>query len=277
MMNKIKQAQQWFQNADYIIIGAGAGLSDAAGFHYSGKRFHTLFHDFEAKYHIRDMYSGTFYPFSSEEEKWAYWAKMIDCNTYSTSPTSLYQKLLHLVSQKEYFVLTTNTDSQFLINGFDKQRYFETQGNFVYLQCQKGCHKKVYYNKALIKQMLQQTNDCKIPIKLVPKCPHCGGKMEVHVRKDNNFVETKGWKYYQKQYLQFLKNALQHNVLFLEFGVGFNTPSIIRYPFERMVYEHPNAQMIRFNKDFAFCLEGNEDNVICFDDDIETILDQLGE
>ena len=202
-MNKIKQAQQWFQNADYIIIGAGAGLSDAAGFHYSGKRFHMLFHDFEAKYHIRDMYSGTFYSFSSEEEKWAYWAKMIDCNTYSTSPTSLYQKLLHLVSQKEYFVLTTNTDSQFLINGFDKQRYFETQGNFVYLQCQKGCHKKVYYNKELIKQMVYQTKDCKIPTQLVPKCPHCGGKMEVHVRKDNNFVETKGWKYYQKQYLQF--------------------------------------------------------------------------
>ena len=272
---RILEARKLIYEADYVVIGAGAGLSDVAGFHYAGKRFDKYFQDFKVKYGISDMYSGSFYPFSTEEEKWAYWARMIQCNTYDTKPTEVYQTLLRLVKDKNYFVITTNADHQFYINSFDMERYFETQGNYIYIQCQKGCHDQVYNNEKLIKQMVQQTKDCQIPSYLVPKCSRCGGKMEVHVRKDNHFVETNGWHRHQQEYLKFLQKALKHKVVFLEFGVGFNTPSIIRYPFERMVYQNKNAHLIRFNKDYDFCMKGNEESVICFSEDILKILQDL--
>lgn len=279
MMNnleeRIKKTKKLLREANYIVIGAGAGLSDAAGFHYSGERFDKHFQDFKEKYDISDMYSGSFYPFQTEEEKWAYWARMIQCNVYDTKITEVYQALLDLVKDKDYFVITTNADHQFHINGFDMNRYFETQGNYIYMQCQKGCHDKVYDNQGLIQLMVRQTKDCQIPSTLVPRCPVCGGKMEVHVRKDNHFVETKGWHRHQRQYTKFLKQALKHKVVFLEFGVGFNTPGIIRYPFERMVYQNKNAHLIRFNKDCDFCMEGNENNVICFHENILKILNQI--
>lgn len=272
---RIEKAKKLLHEADYIVIGAGAGLSDAAGFHYAGKRFEQYFQDFKEKYNISDMYSGTFYPFQTEEEKWAYWARMIQCNVYDTKPTEVYQRLLDLVKDKDYFVITTNADHQFYINGFNINRYFETQGNYIYRQCQKGCHDKVYNNQGLVQFMVRQTKDCHIPSALVPRCPVCGGKMDVHVRKDNHFVETKGWHSHQRQYTKFLKQALKHKVVFLEFGVGFNTPGIIRYPFERMVYQNKNAHLIRFNKDYDFCMKGNEDNVICFCENIQNILYQM--
>lgn len=272
---RIKKAKKLLDEANYIVIGAGAGLSDASGFHYSGERFDIYFQDFKEKYDIKDMYTGSFYPFQTEEEKWAYWARMIQCNVYDTKPTEVYQTLLDLVKEKNYFVITTNADHQFYINGFDMNRYFETQGNYIYMQCQKGCHDKVYDNQGLIQLMVRQTKDCHIPSALVPRCPVCGGKMDVHVRKDNHFVETKGWHRYQHQYAKFLKKALKHKVVFLEFGVGFNTPGIIRYPFERMAYQNKDAHLMRFNKDYDICMEGNEDNVICFHEDILMILKEL--
>lgn len=269
---RLKQLSEKMINAEYIVIGAGAGLSEAAGFHYDGKRFDENFHEFKEQYHITDMYTGSFYPFESEEEKWAFWAKMIQCNVYDTQPTELYQEILKLVKDKEYFVITTNADHQFKINGFDMNRFFETQGNYIYLQCKKGCHDKVYYNESLVKHMGHQTKDCKIPSPLIPICPVCGGKMDVHVRKDSCFVETEGWHQHNRKYQQFLKKALKKEVLFIEFGVGFNTPGIIRYPFEQMVYRQKNATLIRFNRDYPFCLRGNEKNVISFDEDILQVL-----
>jgi NAD-dependent SIR2 family protein deacetylase len=273
--DRIKKARELIQEADYIVIGAGAGLSDAAGFHYAGERFDKNFKDFKEKYNITDMYTGTFYDYKTEEEKWAFWSRVIKCNVYDTKPTLLYSKLLELIKNKEYFVITTNVDHQFCINGFDMNRYFETQGNYRYFQCKDGCHLKVYDNEEIVKSMVKNTKNCKIPSSNVPKCPVCGKEMDVHVRKDENFVETEGWHYYQNQYYEFLNKALKKNVVFLEFGVGFNTPGIIRYPFERMVYQYDNAHLIRFNKDYDFCLEGNESNVISFNEDILTTLLKL--
>ena len=232
-------------------------------------------YDFEKQYNIHDMYSGTFYNFKTEEEKWAYWARMIKCNTYDTKPTPVYQKLLKLIEHKKYFIITTNADNQFNINGFDMQKYFEVQGNYIYLQCKNGCHDKVYYNHQLIDSMVHQTKNCKIPVTLVPVCPVCNGKMDIHVHKDQYFVTTKTWYKQNHDYNQFLKNALEHNVVFLELGVGFNTPGIIRYPFEKIVYQYKNAHLIRFNKDFPQPMPGNETNVISFDEDIEYILSLL--
>lgn len=272
---RINKTKELIANSDYIIIGAGAGLSEAAGFHYGSKRFNQYFDDFEKQYNIHDMYSGTFYNFKTEEEKWAYWARMIKCNTYDTKPTPVYQKLLKLIEHKKYFIITTNADNQFNINGFDMQKYFEVQGNYIYLQCKNGCHDKVYYNHQLIDSMVHQTKNCKIPVTLVPVCPVCNGKMDIHVHKDQYFVTTKTWYKQNHDYNQFLKNALEHNVVFLELGVGFNTPGIIRYPFEKIVYQYKNAHLIRFNKDFPQPMPGNETNIISFDEDIEYILSLL--
>lgn len=274
-INKILKARKLIEEADYIIIGAGAGLSDAAGFHYSGKRFDKYFNDFHEKYDIQDMYSGTFYSFATEKEKWAYWSRMIQCNTYDTKPTEIYQKILDIVKEKKYFIVTTNADNQFYINGFDMNHYFEVQGNYIFMQCQEGCHNKVYYNEKLIKSMVQQTKNCEVPASLVPKCPVCGGKMDIHVRKNKYFVETNKWYEHQKKYISFLKNALKHKVVFLEFGVGFNTPSIIRYPFEKMVYQNKDAYLIRFNRDYDFCMEGNEEKVISFSENILNVLKKI--
>lgn len=276
-INKILKARKLIEEADYIIIGAGAGLSDAAGFHYSGKRFDKYFNDFHEKYDIQDMYSGTFYSFVTEKEKWAYWSRMIQCNTYDTKPTEIYQKILDIVKKKKYFIVTTNADNQFYINGFDMNHYFEVQGNYIFMQCQVGCHNKVYYNEKLIKSMVQQTKNCEVPASLVPKCPVCGGKMDIHVRKNKYFVETNKWYEHQKKYINFLKNALKHKVVFLEFGVGFNTPSIIRYPFEKMVYQNKDAYLIRFNRDYDFCMEGNEEKVISFSENILNVLMKIEE
>lgn len=269
---RLKEFVKKFQTAKFIIIGAGAGLSEAAGFHYGGSRFDELFQDFQKMYGITDMYSGSFYNFKTEEERWAFWSRLIQCNVYDTKETPLYQKIFKLVKDKNYFVITTNVDHQFQINGFDMERFFETQGNYIYLQCQKGCHNQVYENESLVKEMVTQTKDCCIPTSLVPKCPRCGGKMDVHVRKDRYFVETKGWHKHSQDYQNFLKNAFKENVLFIEFGVGFNTPGIIRYPFEQIVHQYPNASLVRFNKDYPMCLKGNEQNVISFDEDIFTTL-----
>ena len=275
LQKRIEKARQLINDAEYIVIGAGAGLSEAAGFHYAGERYDDNFSDFKKKYGIGDMYTGTFYNFKTEEEKWAFWARVIQCNVYDTHPTPLYQKLRHIVKDKKYFVITTNADHQFFINGFNMNSYFETQGNYIYLQCQKGCHNKVYYNKDMIQQMIEQTKDCKIPHGLVPRCPVCGKKMDVHVRKDQFFVETDVWKKNNEKYAHFLRNALYHKVVFLEFGVGFNTPGIIRYPFEQMVYQNEDANLIRFNRDYPLCLKGNEKNVLSFSEDILSILEKI--
>lgn len=273
--SRIIEAKRLIEEAEYIIVGAGAGLSEAAGFHYAGERFDSNFLDFKEKYGIEDMYSGTFFEFKSEEERWAFWARVIQFNTYEAKPTPVYQKILELLKDKKYFVLTTNADCQFFINGFDMNSYFETQGNYRYLQCKKRCHNKVYDNNGIIQQMVQQTKNCKIPTELVPICPACFGEMDVHVRKNRYFIETEGWHYYHDEYINFLKKALKHKVVFLEFGVGFNTPGIIRIPFEQMVFKYKNANRIRFNRDYPRAMKEIENKTVSFFEDILTVLNRI--
>lgn len=272
---RIQEAQRLIEEAEYIIVGAGAGLSEAAGFNYGGERFDLNFQDFKDKYGIEDMYSGTFYEFESEEERWAFWARVINCNTYEAEHTPIYQKILEIVKDKKYFVLTTNADNQFFLNGFDMNSYFETQGNYTYIQCIKGCHNKVYDNNRIIQQMVNQTKNCKIPIELIPICPVCGGEMDVHVRKNRYFIETEKWHYNHDKYRSFLTRALKHKVVFLEFGVGFNTPGIIRYPFEQMLYEYKSANLIRFNRDYPTAMKENENKAVTFFEDILTVLNHI--
>lgn len=271
-VQRLDNAKKAIDNADYVLIGAGAGLSTAAGIEYTGKRFEDNFQDFIEKYNFTDLYSSGFYPFETPEDKWAYWLKHIYVNRYAVGETNLYKKLLKLVEDKEYFVLTTNVEHQFWINGFEDKRIFATQGDYGLLQCSKACHNKLYPNEKLVYEAIEKIEDCKIPSELVPICPVCGAEMETNLRKDNLFVEDEKWHEMNKNYSQFLDNA-EGNGVFLELGVGFNTPGIIRYPFEQMVYNNPNTTLIRLNKDYPQPIPENKDKTIGFDENIEDILD----
>ena len=272
---RLDKAAKAIDGADYILIGAGAGLSTAAGIEYSGKRWEDNFSDFIQKYSMTDMYSSGFYPFKTSEEKWAYWARHINLNRYSVGKTDVYQKLLGLVKNKDYFVLTTNVEHQFWINGFDDERIFATQGDYGLLQCSEACHDKLYDNKEIIKEMLDSTADCKIPTELIPKCPVCGAEMETNLRVDNLFVQDKKWYEANERYNSYLNKISNEKVVFLELGVGYNTPGIIRYPFEQLTYNNPDAALIRINKDYPEAIEDNKSKTISFDEDIGEIFDYL--
>jgi len=269
---RLDKAKKAIDEADYIIIGAGAGLSTAAGIEYTGERFEKYFKDFIDEYHFTDMYSSGFYPFETSEEKWAYWARHVFANRYDVGKTDVYQKLLKLVEDKEYFVLTTNVEHQFWINGFEDERIFATQGDYGLLQCGKACHDKLYDNEKQVFEWLDKTENFRIPTDLVPKCPVCGEEMDLNLRKDNYFVEDEKWHQMSVNYSNFLKRA-DGNIVFLEIGVGYNTPGIIRYPFEQMTYNTPDSTLIRLNLDYPQAIPENKDRTISFDENVEEILD----
>lgn len=240
---QIERLSQQLASSDAIVIGAGAGLSTSAGFTYTGERFVHYFPDFIAKYHFPDMYSGGFYPFDTLEEHWAYWSRYIFCNRYLDAPKPVYQELLSLVQDKDYFVLTTNVDHQFQKAGFDKHRLFYTQGDYGLWQCMEPCHQKTYDNEEAVRRMVAEQRDMRIPTELVPCCPVCGKPMTMNLRSDNTFVEDEGWHRAAERYDDFLRRHDGLKVLYLELGVGANTPVIIKYPFWKMTYANQNSSM----------------------------------
>lgn len=261
--------------SEYILIGAGSGLSTSAGIEYSGKRFEDNFKEFIEKYHFTDMYSSGFYDFDTEEEKWAYWSKHMYLNNIGMKATDLYKNIFELVKNKNYFVITTNVDDQFYKSGFDKNKIFATQGSYGYIQCKNACHNKIYDASYMVKEMIKNITDCKIPTKLVPKCPVCGGEMEVNLRKDAYFVQNDNWYKQNKKYREFLEKVKSKKLLLLEFGVGFNTPGIIRFPFEEIIYQNSDSTLVRFNKDNCDTFLKIEDRVIKVQDDIKYIINFL--
>ena len=252
--DQIDRAAENIRNADCVIIGAGAGASTAAGIQYGGKRFTDNFGEFIEKYgvhYMTDMYAAGFYPYPSEEAKWGYWSKHALMNRFDPPALPLYTKLYDIVKSKEYFVLTTNVDHQFYKAGFDEKRIFATQGDYGKIQCQKACHPKTYDAKDLFRKMDKARRDCLIPSELVPKCPVCGGNMAMNLRCDNYFVEDEAWHEAADRYAGFLEQNKDKKVVLLELGVGFNTPIIIRFPFEKMVRENSSYSLIRLNMDEA--------------------------
>lgn len=245
--DNIEKVKIKIQNADAVLIGAGAGLSASAGFTYSGKRFEDNFPDFIAKYHFKDMYSAGFYPYKTLEEYWAYWSRYIFINRYQNAPENVYHDLYNLVQGTEYFVLTTNVDHCFQKAGFDKHRLFYTQGDYGLWQCSKPCHNKTYDNEPLIKRMVTEQKNMRIPSKLIPYCPVCGAPMSMNLRADNTFVEDNGWHMAADRYQNFVSRYKDLNIVYLELGVGGNTPGIIKYPFWQMTCKNPNAAYICIN------------------------------
>jgi len=239
---------RWINEADRIIVGAGSGLSAAAGVAYSGPEFEKEFADFIARYGFTDLYSSSFYPYPTPEEFWACWAKHIDYIRYKQDAKPLYKALRDLLIDKPHFVITTNVDGQFRKAGFNPAKLFEVQGDYAYMQCSKACHDKLYYNENLVKEMVAKTKKCRIPSELVPVCPVCGEPMAVHVRTDEYFIQNEEWDKAYQAYASFLDGSQGKNTLLIELGVGFNTPSIIRFPFDAMAKNNRNFTLVRVNK-----------------------------
>ena len=274
-MENIKKLFDTLQSADAVVVGAGAGLSTAAGFTYSGERFEQHFADFIRQYGFTDMYTAGFYPFPTEEQYWAYWSRHIYYNRYVPAPKPVYENLLKLLEDKNYFVITTNVDHQFQKAGFDKQRLFYTQGDYGLFQCAKPCHQKTYDNEEIIKKMIAQQEDMRIPTELVPRCPVCGGKMVPNLRSDETFVEDEGWHAASQRYTDFLMRHKDGRVLFLDLGSGGNTPIIFKIPFIKMTMQNPNATYATVNLGEAFTVDQIADRSIVIDADIADVVDRL--
>lgn len=271
-------AAEMIKNADAVLIGAGAGLSTAAGLEYGGKRFTENFSEFIEKYgseYMRDMYSAGFYPFPTEEAKWGYWSKHACINRIEPDALPLYRKLYEMVKEKPHFVLTTNVDHQFWKAGFENEAVFATQGDYGEIQCERGCHDKTYDAVDMFKQMNQARKDCLIPAYMVPKCPVCGGSMAMHLRCDQYFVEDEHWHEAAGRYAAFLKEYSGKNVVLLELGVGFNTPTIIRFPFEKMMRENQNWRLIRLNLKEAVVPESFGDRAVGINEDIAKTVEDV--
>ena len=273
--NPIEQLREALESADAVIIGAGAGLSASAGMTYSGERFRQTFGDFQAKYGIRDMYSGGFYPFQSLEEYWAWWSRQILINRYEKAPKPVYDQLLELVQDKDYFVLTTNVDHQFHLAGFDKKRLFYTQGDYGLWQCSKPCHQQTYDNEKIVRRMVAEQRDMKIPTELIPRCPRCGRPMSMNLRIDDTFVQDEGWYAAAQRYEDFLRRHQGQKLLFLELGVGGNTPVIIKYPFWKMTMQNRKATYVCINREETYLPEAIQNRSICVKGDIGTALERI--
>lgn len=272
---RIEHLKNELETSDAIVIGAGAGMSTSAGMTYDGERFEHYFSDFHKKYGIRDMYSGGFYPYNSPEEYWAWWSRQIMVNRYDVSAGKPYTNLLELVKGKDYFVLTTNVDHQFQLAGFDKKRLFYTQGDYGLWQCSKACHDKTYDNEEVVRQMVARQQDMKIPTELVPKCPVCGAHMTMNLRCDDTFVQDEGWYAAASRYDDFIRRHENTHILFLELGVGLNTPVIIKYPFWRMTAKNSNAVYAYVNYGQALCPKEIAERSICLDADIGKVLEAI--
>lgn len=273
--DKINRVKDLLKSADAVVIGAGAGLSTSAGFEYSGERFEKYFSDFAEKYGITDMYSGGFYPYQTLEEYWAWWSRQIYCNRYIDAPKPLYQKLLSLVKDKDYFVITTNVDHCFQKSGFDKQRLFYMQGDYGLFQCSEPCCQKTYDNEELVLKMVQLQKNMKIPSELVPYCPNCGQPMTTNLRCDDNFVQDEGWYKAKNRYDDFIRRHEGLKTVFLELGVGNNTPVWIKYPFQKMTAQNPNASYVCVNLGCVYAPPEIKGQSVCIDSDILTVIDKL--
>ena len=272
---QIDRLKNEIENAEAIIIGAGAGMSASAGFAYDGERFEKHFADFRQKYGITDMYSGGFYPYNSLEEYWTWWSRHSWVNRYDIAAGKPYMDLLNIVEDKDFFVLTTNVDHQFQLAGFDKKRLFYTQGDYGLWQCSKACHDKTYDNEETVRKMVSEQRGLKIPSELIPKCPVCGAPMTMKLRCDNSFVQDEGWYAAANRYQDFIRRHKGMHILFLELGVGANTPAIIKYPFWQMTAQNRHAVYACINYGEAITPKEIKEQSICINKDIGAVLENL--
>lgn len=269
-MNKL--LENLLNEYDTIVVGAGSGLSAAAGFEYGGKTFMDNFKYMYDLYGYTNMYEASFHDFSTQEEKWGFFSKMIYLNRYQGKGNKLYKRLFELIKTKEYFIITTNVDHQFQLAGVDKARLFYTQGDYGLFQCQTPCHNKTYDNEKIVKEMLKNLNNHKIPTSLIPRCPICGKPMTMNLRCDDTFVEDEGWHKAKQRYINFINKVKNKKVLYLELGVGNSTPGWIKYPFMNLTNENKNAMYVVVNEEKQFIPKVIEKKTIVINDNINNVL-----
>ena len=279
------------RGCDTLVIGAGAGLSSSAGLLYSGERFYRYFFDFAEKYGIRDMYSGGFYPFPDAETKWAWWARHIYFNRFVDPPRDVYARLLSLVRDKDYFVITTNVDNQFQRAGFDKKRLFYTQGDYGLFQRENGNAGETIDNEPWVMAAMEAQGfvrdghgefrvpdgggiKMRIPHELIPAFPD-GGAVAMNLRSDDSFAEGEGWHAASAAYSDFLRRHEGTRTLFLELGVGDNTPVIIKYPFWSMTDSEERAKYACVSRRDTWAPRQIADKAICVAGDIGDVLGEL--
>ena len=289
---QVRRLKDTFSSCPVILIGAGAGLSTSAGLTYSGERFQRYFSDFAEQFGIRDMYTGGFYPFPDEETRWAWWARHIYFNRYIKAPKPVYNRLLKLMRDKDYFVLTTNVDHQFQLAGFDKRRLFYTQGDYGQFQSVNPKNRKTYDNEAWVMRAMEAQGfirdergvfdlphdgklKMRIPTDCIPTCPDDGTPVTMNLRADDSFVEDAGWHAAAERYTRFVEAHEKGPILYLELGVGANTPVIIKFPFWRMTMTNPEAVYACLNYGEAYCPKQIERQSICVQDDIGAVLESI--
>ncbi len=273
---RIQLARQRLDQADAIVIGAGAGLSAAAGLDYSGPQFKKEFADYIARYGFPDLYSSSFHEFPTEEERWARWARHIDYARFRPEAFELYRRLYDLVRNRNYFVITTNVDGQFRKAGFASDKLFEVQGDYGLMQCAVGCHPKTYSDKETVENILRHSHDLTVDRQYVPVCPVCGGNMDVHVRKNGFFVQDEDWVKAAVRYEKFMAEyAATKRIVLLELGIGYNTPTIIRYPFEQITYRNPDATLIRLNSEYPDGPVETAARTISFTENMQEVITDL--
>lgn len=273
--DKIASFREAYASANHILVGAGAGLSTSDGLHYGGDRFQKNFPDYIEKYGLTDMYSSAFFSFPTREERWGYWSRHIKLNRYDYQPGPVYKKLLEIVNGKNFFVITTNADALFHKSGFQPDKIFAVQGDYGMFQCSLACHDTLYDNEDSIRKIVQEEEDCRIPSELIPVCPVCGEEMDANLRRDRYFIEDKNWHQSAEKYKNYLSDIGENPILLIELGVGYNTPSIIKYPFESITSNYENATLIRINKDHPEVSDQNTDKTIVFDQDIGQVFNDL--
>jgi NAD-dependent SIR2 family protein deacetylase len=274
-LSQINSLKIVLEKAEAILIGAGAGLSTAAGLVYTGPHFTDNFSDMIERYHFTDMYSAGFYPFKTSEEKWAYWSRFVNINRFEPTALKTYLYLFDLIKEKDYFVLTTNVDHQFQKSHFPKERLFYTQGDYGLFQCSTPCCKKTYDNEKEINEMVREQRNCKIPSNLIPHCPICEAEMSMNLRADDTFVQDDGWYKAARNYENFVNAHKTGKIVFLELGVGYNTPGIIKYNFWKQTHQNHNAIYVCINNSEIKVPKEINEQSICFQCDINIILEAL--
>ena len=276
---QIERAAGLIREADYVLLGAGAGMSTAAGAEYGGRFFEENFAEFQAVYgrgpYMQDMYSAGFYPFPDQESKWGLWSHLALLAGIDLDVTPLHKTLLNALAGKNLFLLSTNADHQFEKAGLPTDQIFQTQGSYRLIQCKRGCHPKTYDAEALFRQMELERVNGRIPHELVPKCPVCGGEMAMNLRVDDHFVEDENWHAAEERFGRFLSACKDKKTVLLELGVGFNTPTIIRFPFEKLAREHENISLIRLSRSKAMVPESLGDRAIGINADMAQSIEDI--
>ncbi len=278
---QIEQAARAIREADHVLLGAGAGMSTAAGAEYGGKFFEENFAEFQKIYgkgpYMRDMYSAGFYPFPDQESKWGLWSHLALLAGADLDVTRLHKTLLNALKGKKLFLLSTNADHQFEKAGYPEEQIFATQGSYRRIQCKRGCHPKTYDSVELFRRMELERKDGRIPGALVPRCPVCGGEMTMNLRVDDCFVQDDDWYAAEERFSRFLSRALGCRLVLLELGVGFNTPTIIRFPFEKLAREHKNITLVRLSRSKALVPAGLGERAVGINADMaKSITDLAG-